>query len=40
VPPPLRLWLGNPSNQRMVENSSTTWTHEYLPVCISFCCRP
>jgi hypothetical protein len=36
VPPPLRLWPGNPSSQRTVENSSTTWTHECSPVCLSF----
>jgi hypothetical protein len=36
VTPPLRLWLGNPSSQRMVENSSTTWTRECSPVCLSF----
>jgi hypothetical protein len=36
VPPPLRLWLGNPSSQRIVESSSTTWTHECSPVYLSF----
>jgi hypothetical protein len=34
VPLPLRLWLGNPSRQRMVENSSTTWTRECSHVCL------
>jgi hypothetical protein len=33
VPPPLRLWPGNPSNQRTAENSSTTWTCECSSIC-------
>jgi hypothetical protein len=33
VPPPLRLWPGNPSSQRTAENSSTSWTRECSSVC-------
>jgi hypothetical protein len=33
VPLPLRLWPENPSSQRMVENSSTSWTRECSSVC-------
>jgi hypothetical protein len=37
VPLPLRPWPGNPSCQRMAENSSTSWTRECSSVCFHIC---